>query len=171
MRDSRKDLKQALEAHLIPVLIAAGFEGPVALAAKVRTFYYFRRDGDLYRFISIQFTKQGRAKFRLNFSESTPASMEARLKIPFSPELLREPSGELRGSLHPISLPYFKLFTWFAVGNDKRPDAAARLVQGVAELYPEIERWWTERKVGPHLWIPYKNPGQHNSPSDSDSED
>jgi len=170
MRDSRQALKQALEAHLIPVLIAAGFDGPLTLAAKVRTFYYYRRDADIYRFISIQFTKEGKAKFRLNFSESTPASMEARLKIPFSTELLREPSGEFRGSLHPSSLPYFRLFTWFWVGNDKRPDAAARVVQRAAELYPEIERWWTERKVGPHLWIPFRKK-QPNSPADSEQED
>jgi hypothetical protein len=148
MHAPRKQLKMALEAHLLPVLFAAGFDGPRSFAGHSLTYDYRRLDGDTYRFLTVQFEKHGGPKFRLNFSAATPASIEQRFRTSVADDMLREPFGEMRGSLHPTRVPYFKLFTWFGGGS------ADHVAKRSANLYPEIERWWRERIVGAHLWIP-----------------
>ena len=99
----RKELEMALEANLLPVLKAAGLDGPYSLAGHSLFYDYHRRDGEIYRFLTIQFEKRGGPQFRLNFSEATATSIERRLRVRVTSDLLREASGELRGSRFPIS--------------------------------------------------------------------
>src|SRR5689334_8321915 len=157
MQASRKQMKVALEAYLLPMLLAAGFDGPRALAGHSLAYYYRRLDGGTYRFLSIQFEKHGGPEFRLNFSAATPASIEQRYRMRVTDDMLRVPFGEMRGSLHPTNIPYFKLFTGFGshgLLSRFRGRSAERVTQRAASLFPEVERWWTEQVVGAHLWIP-----------------
>jgi hypothetical protein len=160
----RKQLKLALESHLLPVFSSAGFSGPSSLKGHGLCYAFQRCHGDGYRFLTIQFEKCGGPQFRVNFSEATQEGlqqrrrfMEERLQRPVTEDMLSEPWGCFRGHLHPSRLPYFKLFTWFGtrgalfgIGAGSPEIVALR----AAALYPEIESWWRDRKVGPHLWIP-----------------
>src|SRR5260221_2883142 len=160
MTTARKQLKTALEAHLPPMFTRAGLSGPSSLSGHGLCYHFRRNRGDIYEFLSVQFEKHGGPKFRVNFSETTRADLEERLRVaeahlgqPAAMEdVLSEPWGVLRGHLHPSRLPYFKLFTWFTAHGDS--GVAAAVAKRPAALYPEIENWWCERKIGPHLWIP-----------------
>jgi hypothetical protein len=158
MTTARKELKTALEVHLLPVFTQRGFTGPSALNGHNNCYYFHRQEGDSYKFLAIQFEKRGGPQFRVNFSEATREDLQQRCRFAEAhlgrpavlEDVLSVPWGVLRGHLHPSRLPYFKLFTWFDARKAGAPEIAARVVA----LYPEIEAWWRERKVGPHLWIP-----------------
>ena len=154
---ARKQLKIALETYLIPVFTQAGFSGPSVLTGHSLCYDFRRREGDNYKFLTIQFEKYGGPKFRVNFSEATLAELQERRRLfdeqsgPISRDVLTEPWGSLRGHLHPSRWPYFKLFTWFSMGKDSTLE---RVSNRAVALYPEIETWWRDRIVGSHLWIP-----------------
>jgi len=154
----RKELKKALEAQLLPIFVRAGFTGPSVLSGHSRCYDFYRQEGDDYKFLTIQFEKRGGPQFRLNFSEANRVDLQRHATLAETHEgrpvalenFLREPCGSWRGHLHPSRVPYFKVFTWF---NSRRSTAPKIAAQAVA-LFPEIEIWWRDRKVGPHLWIP-----------------
>jgi hypothetical protein len=158
MKAARKQLKMALETHLLPLFARAGFFGPSILRGHSLCYHFHRPRGGGYEFLTVQFEKYGGPQFRVNFSEVTREELDQRReffasrlgRLATAEETPAEPWGSLRGHLHPSRLPYFKLFTWF----DATRTDPSRVTLNAAALYPENEAWWRERKVGAHLWIP-----------------
>lgn len=158
MNAARKQLKMALETHLLPLFAQAGFIGASVLRGHSLCYDFHRPNRGGYEFLTIQFEKYGGPRFRVNFSEVTREDLDQRReffasrlgRLAAAEETLTEPWGSFRGHLHPSRLLYFKLFTWFEAA---RTDPS-RVALDAAALYPEIEAWWRERKVGAHLWIP-----------------
>jgi len=166
----RKELKLELEEHFLPILRAAGFEGPAVFAGLDDFFHFRRRRGNDYEFLTIQFDKYKGPKFRVEFSSDDSAGVTERLggmrthRGPVTVDDLDVMGGKKHGFLGPSRIPYLPhpWNIWFnsrgplcrIEGWIKRVPTGELVAKRLARLFSrELEGFWRDGRVGAHLYI------------------
>jgi hypothetical protein len=151
---NRAALLAALKQRLIPLLASNGFvvhplSGEERASAEMRGAfplgYLKRRRGENLELLDVQFHRD---RFVLNLGVVGPAGID----LPWGHFAQEDVSaGGLPESCRLYSRRRF--MRWFAVprfGGDRR-QRAAKTVDRLIDLYPEVEAWFASRTVGPHL--------------------
>ena len=128
-------LRAAVKGRFYPFAESRGF---VREKSHNPLFILFRRTTDTaVHVFELQWEKYGRPCFVINFGEG--------------------PSGESIGRLQPRQGAYLR--HWFhirkpwleAIATMKRSYEPEQVVDQLIALFPELEAWWDEKRVGPHL--------------------
>jgi hypothetical protein len=153
---NRAALLAALKQRLIPLLTSSGFvvhplSGEERASAEIRGAfplgYLKRRRGADLELLDVQFHRD---RFVLNFGVVGPAGID----LPWGHFAQEDAStGGLPESGRLYSRRHF--MRWFAVprfGGDRR-QRAAKTVDRLIALHPEIEAWFASGAIGPHLRV------------------
>lgn len=154
MLANRAALLAALKQRLIPLLTSSGFvihplSSDERSSAEMRGAfplgYMKRRSGEDLQLLEVQFHRD---RFVLNLGVVPPTGVD----LPWGHFAQEDVStGGLCESCRLYSRPRF--MRWFALlrfGGDRR-QRAAKTVDRLLVLYPEVEAWFATRALGPHL--------------------
>ena len=159
MAIKRELLIDILRSSFLPELFSAGFEqadlkGPDASSREIRIAFPFgslrRAQGQDLHLLEIQFDKHGVPRFVLNFGVVGPGGVDVPWRhfsqLEAGVSALQE-SYRLYSSRHSMK--------WFEASRLPFPfdveSRASNVVGRLRNVYPEVEAWFSQRVVGPHM--------------------
>ena len=165
------ELRRVVTDRLYPFAESRGF-----VRARMRHSLYTtfsRVDRDALHVFEVQWAKYGAASFVLNFGEC-PATGVDMVDIGHVDRADVRPgycslNGRLQTTRGPLG--WFRLRRPFleAVLSFERWYLAEQVVQRAIDWFPEIEDWWADKRVGPHLYIWRTDPSIPRSPTLADT--
>jgi len=147
-------LREAIKSQFYPFMASRGF-----VRAKSRSpleTIFRRMTAEKVHVCELQWDKYGGPCFVLNFGEGPIGGVEVRgVHVPsaeFEPH-----QSESLGSLQPRRGPHVR--SWFrlkkpllqAITSRSRWYPPEIVVAQLIDLFAEVEAWWSEKRVGPHL--------------------
>lgn len=148
------ELRRALKEQFFPHAISCGFVMDNRRQPQLTTFR--RRAANGVHIFDVQWEKYGRPRFAVHFG-TCPASGLAANGVTLAPEETLATWCSDRGSLRPRRrAPTHAAFRqdatfWQRVFGRPRLRNATEVVDELAAVFPELERYWISGDVGPHL--------------------
>ena len=155
MTDAR-DLRELIKTRLFPYVEARGFARAKRGHPLFTTFR--RRVGNKAQVFNVQWDKYGAPRFVVNFGEGPIEGVTLWGRHIPGDELEPQDCPE-SGRLQRKRGPYLRC--WFqtrkplleAVGTFEWNYPVATVVDAAMAAFPEVEAWWENRAVGPHVTI------------------
>jgi hypothetical protein len=150
------ELRELIKARLFPYVEARGF---IRDRSRHPLFTTFRRFvGNNAQVFNVQWDKRGAPRFVVNFGEGPKAGVSLWGRHIPGDELEPQDCPE-SGRLQRKRGPYLRC--WFqttkplleAVRTLERSYPVATVVDMAVAAFPEVEAWWENRTVGPHVCI------------------
>jgi hypothetical protein len=150
------DLRREIKRQFVPVMTAKGFSMDMRDAP---FFVGFRRTTpEAVEVCDIQWEKYGRPRFAINFGKCSPAGVICHGK-PIRPEDVTPSVTPLHGRLVPGRGRTVR--GWFrqdrplleSLFHRSRLRPPAEVVTSLLALFHEVEEWWEDCSVGPHLRV------------------
>jgi len=156
-----QQLRDAVKRLLIPYILSRGFQEDKREIFKPDPYGHLRRrfmrwNGKTLELLNIQFDKHGWPKFVLNFGIVPPEGVNT----PF--EYVKQTDADL---VHlPVSARLYSsnryLMRWFGFPLIRVPlirdPTAEDIVRRAIRLFPQVEAWLREGKVGPNVRVHYR---------------
>ena len=148
------ELRRDLKARFFPHVLQGGF---ILDESGAPGFWRFRRKaGDGVQLFEVQWDKYGRPRFVINFGRCPFEGLRIDGKV-FPPEEVLVGWLPTHGRLQPVRGS--SVGSWFRQDKRLLPRLfskeklvpAGRVVSRLLELFPEVETWWANGSVGPHL--------------------
>jgi hypothetical protein len=156
MQAMAQELRERVKRDFYPYAQARGF---VRARSDHPHFTVFRRyTADTVQVFSVQWDKHGAPRFVVNFGEGPKAGSTLWGKhIPgeaLQPNSCRE-SGRLQRRRGPTLGCWFQFNkpVFEALRTLERRYSAEAVVGQLLAAFPEVEAWWQDRTVGPHLML------------------
>jgi hypothetical protein len=147
-------LREAIKAQFYPFMDSRGF-----VRAKSRSpleTVFRRMTAEMVHVCELQWDKYGATCFVLNFGEGPICGVDVRgVHVP--PTQFEPYQSESLGSLQPRPGPHIR--SWFrlkkplleAITSRSRCYPSEFVMAQLIELFAEVEAWWSEKRIGPHL--------------------
>lgn len=143
MSSANKNIKAALKKVFVPHLAAEGFTG--------RFPEFIRREGEILHLLSVQFHKYGGSFFlefaphpagdkTMSWGEVVPETKLTAAHAPF----------DTRARLQESATENSTEEQWFRFENLNEKECED-LVRHIIELFPQVNTWLREKKVGPNI--------------------
>jgi hypothetical protein len=142
--------------ELVPLLLAAGFEGPRKITGNSLLHEYRRRIPGAVQVLSIQLERNQLPRFLLVFHIEPPEGLA---------RVIADGGTVLTGCLKPKTGAGLKNWfradrPWWQTALGRTDTLEREAVRLCVALLPEIEAWWSSQKPSPHIdcW-PVEYPG------------
>jgi hypothetical protein len=158
-----QQLRDAVKKLFIPYILSRGFHEDKRELFKPDPYGHLRRrfmrwNGNKLELLNIQFDKHGRPKFVLNFGVVPPEGVETLFEYvkQIEADVVHLPvTGRLYNSNR-------YLMRWFGFPLIRIPlirdPSAEDIVRRAIRLFPQVEAWLREGKVGPNVRVHYRVP-------------
>jgi len=162
--DTITELRREIERTLVPYALSRGF---VVDRKQAPDFLNFRRCSlDKVEMFDIQWDKNGRPRFTVNFGSCPPGGLSIRGTHYAAEEVSAGWHGVSHGRLQPTT---GLKQSWFGQDDpqlegqlaDARLHTPGELVGLLLDLLREVETYWTSGTVGPHLRMMPRRPKDH----------
>ena len=149
-------MRELVKSDFYPFAEARGF---VRAKSTHPLFAVFRRfDGQKVQVFNVQWDKYGEPRFVVNFGEGPRSGVELWGKhipgealepqdCPESGRLQRRPGASM-GCWFQLTKPFLE-----AARTLEWRYPAAAVVDQLLAAFPEVEAWWQDRRIGPHITV------------------
>lgn len=148
MESTRARLRQLLTERYVPLLLAAGFEGPPRITGNKLFHDYARKSDQGTHNLSIQFDKWQRPRFVINLHVLPPGGIDE--VVTRGEELinarLKPGRGATAGSWFRADPPW-----WRRLLAPRSPTREEEAVEACVRLFPEVEAWWASQAPSGHI--------------------
>jgi len=150
------ELRQAIKANFLPLMVGKGFEPDLSLMPQFMTFR--RITPDKIYVCDIQWEKYGRPRFVMNFGNCGPRGVvchgneidPVKIFTSHTPE-----HGRLAPGLGATASGWFRqdrtLLDWLLARS--RMKSAEDVVADLIRLFVEVEEYWSAGKLGRHIRV------------------
>ena len=151
-----QELRQLVKTRFFPYAEGRGFARARSTHPHFTTFRRFTLD--TAQVFNVQWDKYGASRFVVNFGEAPRVGVRLWGRH-IAAENLEPQDCPERGRLQRKGGPYLRC--WFqlkkplleALRTVERRYTAESVVEELLSVFPEVETWWEDRTVGPHLDI------------------